>query len=119
MAENKKLSDDSLNLVSGGSVYETAQDSRILNTLLKGVPGQCKQYEVGDLRMKDNIAEIKAAWAKVGVDATLECGYFARSGAENVYKINGNTVTRDAAIKHAMLVVGKSIPVDDDSWTIV
>jgi len=110
MAENKKLSDESLNLVSGGTAKETAADSKILNTLLKG---QCKQYEVFDLHLQEHVAEIQAAWAKLGVDATLNCGALFDPGAANVYKIDGNIVTRDAAIKHAMLVAGKEFPVDD------
>lgn len=106
MVENKKLSEDNLNLVSGGTAYETSQDSVFLHNLLAGKPGQCQKYGELRIRAEDHSAEIQKAWESVGVDATLYSGSLFTDGSANVYKIGGKTVSREDAIKHAMKVVG-------------
>ncbi len=106
MVENKKLSDESLNSVSGGTAYETSQDSVFLHNLLVGKPGQCQKYGEFRIRAEDHSAEIQKAWESVGVDATLYSGSLFADGPANVYKIGGKTVSREDAIKHAMKVVG-------------
>lgn len=112
----KKLPVDALEIVSGGSRPETADDSRFLNVLLQGKAGQCDRYgefKIGKFR-HDN--EIVTAWQAVGVQAEIHSGTLKRRGPANVYKINGNTVTHAQAMQHAMDVVGRHLNPGDWQW---
>ena len=110
---DKELSTEQLEEVVGGSFYEMADDSRFLNVLLRGRPGQCDRYGVDKCRVVytrfDVNKEITDAWASVGVTAYLD-------GLGNKYYINGKKVTRDQAWAHAQKVVGKTLQKSDWYW---
>lgn len=105
MAEKDKIaeeimSEDELDKVSGGNVADLADDSRFLNTLLRGRPGQCDRY--GQWRVRFNTEEIYNAWRSVGVDC-----YMPANDRDILYKIDGKPVSREEAWAHAEKVVGK------------
>ena len=106
------LSDDELDAVAGGSTGETAEDSRFLNSL----GGFCDRYGNFRIWSQDHDYEIRDAWERVGVEATIHGGNLITSGANNVYKINGQKVTRVEAMKHAMKVTGKQMEWGSWNW---
>ena len=90
--ELEKLSDEELEKVAGGYVYETAADSQWLYIF-----GKCKHsYSVDDIKLSqstDKEEEVKAAWAKIGV------GYEYSSEEHNKYYIDGKEVSSREAYK--------------------
>ena len=94
--ELERLSDDELEGVAGGNAVESASDSKFLNSL-----GLCDRYSTVRLRWENHDQEIIDAWKKVGVDATIHSGNLSTIGKDNVYKIDGNTVSRTEAMEHA------------------
>jgi len=112
----KKLSQDDLSYVSGGSAGETADDSRFLNVLLRGKPYQCDRYGAWRIRTEDHDAEIKRAWNSVGVDVVFHNGHLFSSGSPNEYSINGKKVTQYDAMEHAMKVTGIRLKKSDWDW---
>ena len=108
--ELEKLSDEELEGVTGGSASESADDSRFLNSLA----GLCDRYGTFRMQTQDHDYEIRDAWKRVGVDATIHTGNIFTGGANNVYKIDGKTVSRVEAINHAMEVTGHHM--EWDSW---
>ena len=93
--ELEKLSDEQLELVAGGNAYDTADDSKFLNSL----GGFTNRYSDFEIKHQNHDDEIREAWAKVGVEATIHGKMFF---TENVYKINGKKVSRVNAIVYAM-----------------
>lgn len=121
MAEEKKyaneiMSDDELDNVAGGACWETGQDSRFLNVLLRGNPAQCDRYGAWRISVESHEDEIKKAWAAVGVDAEIDGGNYFISGKSNSYSINGKKVTRDEAYQHAMRVTGHYMTKSEWNW---
>ena len=116
MTATKKLSENSLRYVSGGSSGETSDDSKFLNVLLHGRPGQCDRYGQFRIRMQAHDDEIKDAWKAVGVDVTIHSGNAFTAGPPNVYKIKGKVVSQYDAMEHAMKVVGKQLKTSDWNW---
>jgi len=112
----KKLSQDDLSYVSGGSAGETADDSRFLNVLLRGKPYQCDRYGAWRIRTEDHDAEIKRAWNSVGVDVVFHNGHLFSSGSPNEYSINSKKVTQHDAMEHAMNVTGICLKKSDWDW---
>ena len=112
----KKLSQDDLSYVSGGSAGETSDDSKFLNVLLQGRPHQCDRYGTFRIRTQVHDDEIKEAWNSVGVDVTIHSGNLFAAGPPNVYKINGRVVRQYDAMEHAMTVVGKRLKRSDWDW---
>jgi len=106
MTATKKLSDNSLNFVSGGTKAETADDSRFLNVLLYHRPHQCDRYGEYRVSCGDHDEEISEAWASVGIIAVLDSGNLAKQGGSNIYWLNGKQITQEQARQHAMDVVG-------------
>jgi len=102
MMATKKLSDNSLDFVSGGNCFETADDSRFLNVLLYGRPGQCDRYGDWRIEWEFHDEEIRNAWASVGVAAFLHDDF----EVQNSYMVNGKWVTQEEAMQHAMDVTG-------------
>ena len=114
---DKELNVEQLEQVAGGTTDQAADDSRFLNVLLRGRPGQCDRY--GEYKLSDatyhacrRLNEIREAWASVGVDAYP----FNGGSRENVYVINGQGVTREQAWAHAQKVVGKTLKKSDWYW---
>jgi len=116
MTATKKLSENILSQVSGGTATETADDSRFLNVLLQGKPGQCDRYGTFRIRIQDHEVEIERAWKAAGVDATISSGDLLFEGFPNKYKVNGITVTQEQARQHAMKVIGRQLKVSDWNW---
>jgi len=116
MTATKKLTENSLRYVSGGSAGETSDDSRFLNVLLQGRNYQCDRYGTFRIRTQDHDGEIKRAWSSVGVDVTIHSGNIFTSGDPNVYRINGKVVSQYDAMEHAMKVVGKKLKQSDWDW---
>ena len=110
---DKTLDAEQMDGVAGGTYGENADDSRFLNVLLRGRPGQPDRY--GETRCYGSSEiekEITTAWASVGVTANI---YKAPAG-KNHYYINGKEVTRDQAWAHAQQVVGKTLKKSDWYW---
>jgi len=106
MTSTKKISDNSLNFVSGGNCYETAADSKLLHYFLGGKPGQPAEYTPLQIRTGDHGDEIKAAWASIGVDATIYSGSdFFDPGAANVYKMKGKVVSRQTVVDYVNYLI--------------
>ncbi len=101
--------------VTGGSIHETADDSRCLNVLLRGHPAQPDWY--GEQKINslcygsaDRRSEIKKAWEAVGVTA------FFREADHDEYYVNGFSVTHQDARDHAMKVMGRQLRIKDWYW---
>ncbi len=106
MTSTKKISDNSLNLVSGGTKAQTADDSRFLNTLLYHRLGQCDRYGEYRVSCGDHDGEIERAWQSVGITAVLNSGNLVKQGESNTYWLNGRQITQEQARQHAMDVTG-------------
>ena len=114
----EKLSDEELDQVAGGKAWQMADDSRFLNVLLAGKPGQCDRY--GPLKMyllsgfySGYIGEIENAWSHVGIEAHLNSGFIG-----NKYKIMGTdqSLTQEQARQYAMNYVGRQLKESDWNW---
>ena len=112
--ELEKMSDEELDNVAGGSVYEMADDSRFLNSL----NGSTNRY--GATRMWFDTAKqgdkLKAAWAELGIEMEYSGGlnYFGMSC--NTYKLNGKEITQEEARQHAMEVTGHHMERKEWDW---
>ncbi len=106
--ELEKLTDEELDGVAGGSRYETADDSRFLNSL----NGSCDRYGAWKIFWSTNneAKEIKNAWASVGVETNIG------STKKNIYYINGHEVTQEQARQHAMNVTGHHMTESEWNW---
>ena len=102
MTENDKfadeiLSDEELDQVVGGTYLQTAQDSEFLN-----IYGLCGKYTENDIAFDSGTSQeedVKAGWAKVGVDFHYHSGR-GTFGTHNAYYISGNKVSREEAYAH-------------------
>ena len=114
--EEKKLTMEEMELVAGGEVSETSYDSKFLNVLLRGRPGQCDRYGAWKAGSKEHEAEIARAWASVGIRAEFR-GVGGKYGPNpNRYYLDGKEISRDAAWAHAEQVVGKHLQKKDWDW---
>jgi len=111
--ELEAMSDDELSMVAGGTKTETANDSRFLNSL----NGSCDRY--GTYKVSPSTPgsdarreEIKNAWAKVGIKATLAVEY----DWQNTYYLDGKQITQEEARQHAMNVTGHHMTEKDWNW---
>ncbi len=99
------MSDEELEQVAGGSNLESSDDSKFLNTLLKGTSyHQCKQYNENDL--KDDLEarmDVLLSWGSIGVEVKLS------DNDKNTYILNGKEITRADALAHAKNLVGKHL----------
>ncbi len=80
MDENKKVSTEDMEQVAGGTDHQTADDSRFLNVLLRGRPGQCNRYGENTVRYLNYDKEIAKAWASVGVTCKIDSGGWLSGG---------------------------------------
>ena len=117
----KTLSVDEMEAIAGGALDHCdslADDSRFLNVLLRGHPGQCDRY--GETSAGGHVGEIKIAWKVVGVE--MEVNYYLNRadgvplGGSYTYKINGEYVDPEDAYRHAMKVTGKNLKPSDWYW---
>ena len=111
--ENAAMSDEELDNVAGGTLYEMADDSRFLYSL----NGSCDRYGATRISFNgmfsDSIkTEVENAWATVGIKARCDYDY----GTSNVYSLNGRKITQEQARQHAMKVVGKQMTESDWKW---
>ena len=113
-AELEAMSDDELSMVAGGTKYETADDSRFLNSL----NGSCDRYGASRFPGSDYFnEEIENAWKTVGITAKLSSGSnLCQSGDPNEYYLNGERITQEAARQHAMKVTGHYMTEKDWKW---
>ena len=117
----KTLSVDEMEAIAGGALAHcdsVADDSRFLNVLLRGHPGQCDRY--GETYVGDHIVEIQKAWKTVGVELEIDY-YYNRAdgvplGGTCYHKINGEYVDAETAYRHAMKVTGKNLKPSDWYW---
>ena len=72
--ELEKLSDDELDKVAGGSMYETSLDA----SFLYGLNGSCGLYSAEQVLGGKHDAEIAAAWKSVGILAFINSGGYER-----------------------------------------
>ena len=111
--EFEAMSDEELSMVAGGSKYETANDSRFLNSL----NGSCDRY--GEYKTGEPFVgasrreEIKEAWRTVGIEARF---LNASSSCHNAYYLNGKKITQEEARQHAMNVTGHHMTEKDWNW---
>ena len=111
--ELEKLSDDELDKVAGGSMYETSLDA----SFLYGLNGSCGLYSAEQVLGGKHDAEIAAAWKSVGILAKINSGKRSSfgeytgiyAGDANLYMIIPDEpggafqpVTRAEAMQHAM-----------------
>jgi len=113
--ELEKLSDEELENVSGGTCYESADDSRFLNVLLNGTKyHHCDRY--GSTRLwfdtGDATNDIINSWKSLGINAYL-CN---NTLTKNHYYLNGKEITRDEAWAHAEKLVGKHLTKAQWNW---
>ena len=114
---DKALDVEQMDDVAGGTYQDIADDSRFLNVLLQGHPAQPDRHGETKLELaydSDNApryAEIKNAWKAVGVDVKIK-----DDDVGNKYSINGQKVTREMAMNHAMKVMGKQLQRSDWYW---
>jgi len=111
MMATKKISDNSLDFVSGGNTVETSDDSKFLNSLLYHRPAQCDRYGTWRIEYQSHDEEIRTAWASVGVAAFLN-----DYDLNNSYMVNGKWVSQDEARWHAMEVTGVYLTPEQWDW---
>ncbi len=109
-AELETMSDDELSMVAGGTKYETANDSRFLNSL----NGSCDRYGAYRVSAEASVChpEIKKAWKTVGIDAHFDND----TRVYNKYYLNGQQITQEQARQHAMKVTGHHMTEKDWNW---
>ena len=103
------MSDEELDGVAGGSCYDTADDSRFLNSL----NGLTDRYGATRLAFEDHDDEIKKAWETVGIKADIYSGI---GKIDNKYYLNGQQITQEQARQHAMNVTGHHMTESDWKW---
>lgn len=111
------MSDEELDGVAGGSCYDIADDSRMLNVLLHGRPEyhQCDRY--GWWRCSNSKAvreDVKKAWASLGIEATLHSSIFGWN--DNKYSLDGKEISRSEAWAHAQSKVGRTLTEAEWNW---
>ena len=115
---DKALAVEEMEGVAGGSkaTDKTADDSRFLNVLLRGRPGQCNRYgetRAGSAYESDSIAhEVAVAWKSVGIG-------FRPANDSGIYYWDMNTgrhLLREEAYEMAQKVVGKRLNKSDWYW---
>ena len=111
---DEMLNDDELDQVAGGTCYETADDSRFLNVLLRGTKyHQCDRY--GATKMffcHSAVVDLNNAWKSLGVELRARTGFIMK----NKYKLNGKEISRDEAWAHAEKLVGKHLTESEWNW---
>ena len=114
---DKQLDASEMDAVAGGTTHEIADDSRFLNVLLRGRPGQCDRY--GETKVSYGSgstlrrAEVARAWDSIGVKMLTKKG---DDDANRYWLADGTPLTRDQAWAYAQQVVGKTLKKSDWYW---
>ncbi|WP_297571170.1 hypothetical protein [uncultured Anaerovibrio sp.] len=114
--KTNKLTDEELEQVSGGCLYEISNDSKFLNVLLRGTGyHHCDRYGkarifwgADDLSPSD---DVRNSWEGLGIRVEFHTG-----PKHNEYFLNGKQITRDEAWDYAEKVVGKHLGRADWDW---
>ena len=113
---DKQVGTEELENVAGGTKYETADDSRFLNVLMRGLPNQPNRY--GETKVSYGVGEsarrgeVMNAWNSLGVKMLTKSG-----DTKNQYWLpDGTPLTREQAWAHAEKVVGKHLQKSDWYW---
>ena len=113
MTEEKKIAEEMLNneeldSVAGGTVSETADDSRFLNTL----NGSTDRHSATRLFCDDGTRRNKIiqGWATVGIKSSCESIW------KNEYRLDGKEITQEEARRHAMNVTGRHLTESEWKW---
>ena len=114
--ENAAMSDEELDQVAGGSIYEIADDNRFLNVLLHGREGQCDRHSATYIYFVSGVDEVKTAWKTVGIEMIESSDCFGGKYGKNTYKLDGKEISREQAWAHAEKVVGKTLKESDWNW---
>ena len=114
-AELELMSEEELNQVSGGTCYESADDSRFLNVLLQGTKyHHCDRY--GATRIWFDIGgatnDIIKSWESLGI----KVHFCSNASGKNMYFKDGREITRDEAWAHAEKLVGKHLTKAQWDW---
>ena len=108
-----KLTNEELATVNGGCLYETADDSKFLNVLLRGTSyHRCDRQGKTSLFLKGGGYDVQESWTSLGIDAYCDDGGLRA----NKYGLNGKEITRDEAWDYAEKVVGKHLNRADWDW---
>ena len=112
--QEEMLSDAELENVSGGTCYETANDSRFLNVLLRGTKyHQCDRYGATKMFFHYSaVADLNKSWKSLGVEFRARTGLIIR----NQYFLDGKEISQSEAWAHAEKLVGKHLTEKDWNW---
>ena len=116
MDKLNKLSNDELKQVSGGCDYETCDDSKFLNVLLRGTDyHRCDRYGKfkifwGSSKRYGPCEDIENSWRVLGIEMV------PYAVDHNEYWLNGKLITRDEAWDYAEKLVGKHLERKDWDW---
>ena len=108
-----KLSDEELSKVAGGMCYETADDTRFLNSL-NGSVDRLGQFKV--MMTRTIAGQVEKAWADVGIEAKVNKSLYNSPFDKNTYKLNGKVITQEQARQHAMEVTGHHMNENEWNW---
>ncbi len=117
MNQDNLLDENQLDQAAGGSAGEMSDDSKFLNVLLQGRPGQPDRYGAAKCFFSlsgDIPNELTAAWKSVGIEFDNKCDM--GNGATNTYKLNGKQITQAQAWAHAEQVVGRHLENHEWNW---
>ncbi len=110
--ELELMSDEELEQVAGGTLGQTADDSRFLNVLLNGTTKyhHCDRYGATKIAFStDAQRDVKEAWASLGIEFGADLG-------SNDYKLDGYYITQQMAWEHAEKLVGRHLERKDWDW---
>ena len=110
--EELNLTEEELEKISGGTLGETADDSRFLNVLLRGTNYyRCDRYGTFILFMKDSaVRDVEKCWASLGITYTSSVIY------GNEYILNGQPLSREEAWAYAEKLAGRHLDRKDWDW---
>ena len=106
--KDEVMSDEELDGVAGGDCYQTADDSRFLNSL----NGSCDRYGSTKIWFGGKKNEIEKAWASVGIKADVHTDL----SDSNKYFLNGQEISQEQARQHAMNVTGHHMTESEWKW---
>ena len=110
---DEKLTDDELDKVVGGTLGETADDSRFLNVLLQGTDKyhQCDRYGKTAVWFSAGPKnDVKKSWKSLGIDFKPD-NLFG-----NYYFKDGKSISQADAWAHAEKLVGKHLTEEQWNW---
>ena len=114
--KENKLTNDELEQVSGGCLYEISNDSKFLNVLLRGTDyHRCDRYGKTRIALGADgyspAEDVNDSWSGLGIKVSSCAGF-----KHNKYYLNGKRITRDEAWDYAEKLVGKHLERKDWDW---